>query len=91
MGKRCVKSFAAENGFPNDFATRPASSVAPFTVICWPRIARAFLYENGVMTDLNSLVQPDSSLDLLLANDINDRDEIVALALIPTLVRQWLS
>jgi hypothetical protein len=33
------------------------------------------------MTDLNSLVQPDSSLDLLLANDINDRDEIVGFGL----------
>ena len=42
---------------------------------------RAFLYEDGLMTDLNSLIQPDSSLDLLLANDINDRDEIVGFAL----------
>lgn len=41
---------------------------------------RAFLYENGVITDLNSLIQPDSSLVLNLANDINDSDEIVGFA-----------
>jgi probable HAF family extracellular repeat protein len=42
--------------------------------------ARAFLYQDGVMTDLNTLVQPDSSLYLLLANDINARGEIVGYA-----------
>jgi len=41
---------------------------------------RAFLYENGKMMDLNSLIQPDSSLVLELANDINDGDEIVGFA-----------
>jgi probable HAF family extracellular repeat protein len=43
--------------------------------------ARAFFYQDGQMVDLNSLVQGDSSLDLLLANDINDRGEIVGYAL----------
>src|ERR1700675_1891566 len=42
--------------------------------------ARAFLYQDGLMTDLNVLVQPDSSLYLLLANDINARGEIVGYA-----------
>jgi probable HAF family extracellular repeat protein len=42
--------------------------------------ARAFLYQNGVMTDLNTLVQPASALYLVLANDINDRGEIVGYA-----------
>lgn len=42
---------------------------------------RAFLYQDGVMTDLNTLVQPSSSLYLLLANDINDSGEIVGFAL----------
>lgn len=39
--------------------------------------ARAFLYENGQSTDLNTLVQPNSPVQLLLANDINDEGEIV--------------
>ena len=41
---------------------------------------RAFLWQNGVSTDLNSLIQP-SSLYLILANDINDSGEIVGFAL----------
>lgn len=34
--------------------------------------SRAFIYQNGTMTDLNSLVATSSSLYLLYANDIND-------------------
>jgi len=46
-----------------------------------PYGARAFLYENGMMMDLNGLVQGDSSLYLFLAQGINDRDEIVGTAI----------
>jgi uncharacterized membrane protein len=42
---------------------------------------KAFNYENGAVTDLNALVQADSSLQLELANDINDAGEIVGWAL----------
>ncbi|HXM12521.1 MAG TPA: hypothetical protein VN946_21395 [Terriglobales bacterium] len=42
---------------------------------------RAFLYENGMMMDLNGLIQPDSSLYLLLAQGINDSGEIVGTAI----------
>lgn len=42
---------------------------------------RAFLWQNGVMTDLNSLVIPGStSLYLVFGNDINSRGEIAAYA-----------
>src|SRR5579884_2056781 len=41
---------------------------------------RAFLYQDGTMYDLNALVLPGSPLQLLLANDINDRGEIVGFA-----------
>lgn len=44
---------------------------------------RAFLYENGQMNDLNSLVVGDSSLYLLLAQGINDQGEIVGTAVNP--------
>jgi len=43
---------------------------------------RAFLWENGVMTDLNSLV-PAGSPFLLYANDINDQGEITGEAFDP--------
>jgi probable HAF family extracellular repeat protein len=42
---------------------------------------RAFIYEGGVATDLNSLIQPNSSLQLELANDITEEGEIVGFAL----------
>jgi probable HAF family extracellular repeat protein len=41
---------------------------------------RAFLYEHGSIRDLNALIQPNSSLHLELANDINDEGEIVGFA-----------
>ena len=43
--------------------------------------ARAFLWQNGMITDLNSLVTPGSTpLYLLLGNDINSRGEIATYA-----------
>jgi probable HAF family extracellular repeat protein len=45
-----------------------------------PYGGRAFLYQNGMMMDLNDLVQGDSSLHLYLAQGINDRGEIVGTA-----------
>lgn len=46
-----------------------------------PYGGRAFLYENGMIMDLNGLVQGDSSLYLFLAQGINDRGEIVGTAI----------
>jgi probable HAF family extracellular repeat protein len=41
---------------------------------------RAFLYQNNQILDLNSLIQPNSSLYLSLAQGINDSGEIVGTA-----------
>ncbi len=38
--------------------------------------SRAFIFRDGVLTDLNTLVAPGSPF-LIYANDINDRGEIV--------------
>jgi len=40
-----------------------------------PFVFRAFIWQNGVMTDLNTMTTPGSQF-LLFANDINDRGEI---------------
>ena len=40
-----------------------------------PHVLRAFLWQNGIMTDLNCLTVPGSPF-LLFANDINDSGEI---------------
>jgi probable HAF family extracellular repeat protein len=42
---------------------------------------RAYLWQNGVMTDLNTLISPDSPLYLLEADGINDRGQIEGYAL----------
>jgi probable HAF family extracellular repeat protein len=39
--------------------------------------ARAFLWQNGVMTDMNDLIPANSPLLLLFAAGINSRGEIV--------------
>jgi len=44
---------------------------------------RAFLWESGVMTDLNTLIDPGSPLVLTYGADINDRGEIVGQAYDP--------
>ena len=38
---------------------------------------RAFLYSGGIMTDLNSLIDPSSGWFLSWADDINDSGQIV--------------
>jgi probable HAF family extracellular repeat protein len=47
-----------------------------------PYVFRALLWENGVMTDINTLTLPGSPF-LLYANDINDRGEIAGQAFHP--------
>jgi len=46
-------------------------------------VQRAFLWEQGSMVDLNSLVPPDSSLSLSAAWNINERGEIVGVGVPP--------
>jgi probable HAF family extracellular repeat protein len=46
---------------------------------------RAFLWQNGVMTDLNTLIKGSTSLDLIFANGINSRGEIAGQAFDPSL------
>jgi probable HAF family extracellular repeat protein len=43
-------------------------------------LCRAFLWQNGVMTDVNALVMGPTSLHLWFGNDINSRGEIAAYA-----------
>jgi probable HAF family extracellular repeat protein len=42
-------------------------------------VARAFLWENGSMVDLNALIPPNSGLQLVYAEAINDAGEIVGI------------
>jgi len=49
---------------------------------------RAFLWQNGVMTDLNELVAGEFDEHLFTANDINERGEITGQSLAATGARQ---
>ena len=40
-------------------------------------LPRPFLWHNGVMTDLNDLIPPDSPMNLVFGAGINDLDEII--------------
>jgi probable HAF family extracellular repeat protein len=42
--------------------------------------SRAFIWQNGKITDLNTLIQPSSNLYLISTGDINDRGEITGQA-----------
>src|ERR1700751_3094482 len=46
-------------------------------------VARAFLWENGSMVDLNALIPPNSGLQLVYAEAINDAGEIVGIGVPP--------
>lgn len=48
-------------------------------VVCWTY--RGFLYDHGVMIDLNSLIPPNSGWDLQWAFDINNKGQIVGYGL----------
>ena len=44
--------------------------------------SHAFIYQNGVMTDLNTLIPASSNLYLTMANKINERGQISAMAIV---------
>lgn len=52
----------------------------------WSDIAEdeehAFFWEDGVITDLNDLIDPSSGWELLVGNDINDNGQIVGLGIL---------
>jgi probable HAF family extracellular repeat protein len=46
--------------------------------------SHAFIYQNGVMTDLNTLLPASSNLYATMANKINDRGQISGMATVLT-------
>jgi probable HAF family extracellular repeat protein len=72
----------------HDLGTLPGDSVSEATGlndrgqvvgVSFPS-SHAFIWQDGVMTDLNSLIPPDSQLALISTGDINDRGEITGQA-----------
>jgi probable HAF family extracellular repeat protein len=53
-----------------------ANQIVGVSFACDHSVAHAFLFEEGQIVDLNTLVPPGSDLQLVLPNDINDKGEI---------------
>jgi probable HAF family extracellular repeat protein len=62
--------------FSEAVAINSAGQVVGFSLSCDFSIQRSFLWENGSMVDLNTLVPPNSDLQLVETIAINDRGEI---------------
>jgi len=61
-------------------ATSIARAINNFGQVVGTTGTGAFLYQDGVMTDLNTLIPPDSGLHLDVAYGINDAGQIVGIA-----------
>ena len=57
-------------------ALNSSDQVVGYSVACDGRSQRSFLWENGSMVDLNTLIPPNSSLQLVETITINDQGEI---------------
>ena len=67
--------------FSQAFAMNSRGQVVGGSVSCDGSTIRAFLWQNGEIVDLNTLVAPDSGFLLVETNAINDRGEIAGNAL----------
>ncbi len=69
--------------FSQAFALNSRGQVVGGSVSCDSHTIRAFLWQNGEIVDLNTLVAPNSGFLLVETNAINDRGEIAGNALPP--------
>jgi probable HAF family extracellular repeat protein len=79
------RAFLSRNGSLTDLGTLGGSCVRASAINNWDQVvgtdsgnnrSSAFLYQDGVMTDLNTLIDAQSGWSLKTAEDINDRGMI---------------
>ncbi|MEP6685154.1 MAG: hypothetical protein ABJB22_00120 [Verrucomicrobiota bacterium] len=85
----------------NDYGQVVGTTWVPYDDVC-PEVSttestqcinykpHAFLYENGRLIDLNTLIQPESGWELTSAVDINNKGQIVGSGLVNGKVRAFL-
>lgn len=64
-------------------AINSQAQVVGDTFLCDFSLSRAYLWENGAIVDLNTLIPPASSLQLVEASNVNDRGEIAGTGVPP--------
>ena len=69
--------------FSEAWSISESGQVGGVSVSCDGNTWRAFLWENGSMIDLNSLVSSGAALQLIYAIGINDRGEIAGTGVLP--------
>ena len=74
---------------PGDVASQALGINAAGQVVGWSG-SRAFLWQGGIMSDLNGLIPPDSGWVLARAAAINDRGDIVGTGLLSGQTRGFL-
>jgi len=60
-----------------------ANQIVGQSFACDGSVSHAFLWENGTIVDLNSLLSHGSDLQLQVAENINDSGEIAVLGVLP--------
>jgi probable HAF family extracellular repeat protein len=65
------------------FSINSANQIVGQSFACDGSVSHAFVWENGKMVDLNSLVSHGSDIQLLVAGSINNRGQIAGVGVLP--------
>jgi probable HAF family extracellular repeat protein len=71
------------DGCSGGLSINSANQIVGFSATCDGSVFHAFLWENGKIVNLNSLISLGSDMQLLVADNINNRGEIAGFGVLP--------